>query len=426
MSTQIPVGEHSAPPDIPILARQVSDNSVQADQISILDLATMVVQRRRFVLWTAGIIAIIAAAVALLLPNWYTANVSLLPPQQSSSLSAALASQLGSLGSLASMAGGGLGIKNPNDMYVAMLQSRTVEDAMIQRFGLVQQYRTRNLTDTRKVFERHAKVDGSQKDGLIHISFEDRNANRAATLANAYVDEFRDLSKHLAISEASQRRMFLEQQLAQSKDNLARAEENLKETEQKTGLIQLDNQARALIESAAALRAQVAAKEVQIQSLRTFATDENSQLVQAQQELESLQAQLAKLGGNGQDTDASFLVPKGRVPEAGLEYVRKLREVKYYEAIFEILARQFEAAKLDEAKQGAVIQVVDAAVPPDKKSFPMRSMMVLIAGAAGLLLGSFIVVTQSVFRSMLADAQTGPGLRRFLQAFRRNSSRAYE
>ncbi|WP_239461992.1 GNVR domain-containing protein [Occallatibacter savannae] len=290
---------------------------------------------------------------------------------------------------------------------------------MIQRFGLLERYRSHNFTDARKAFERHAKVDGSGKDGLIHISFEDRDATRAATMANAYVDEFRELSKHLAITEASQRRAFLEQQLLQAKDNLASAEESLKDTEQKTGLIQLDNQARALIETAAGLRAQIVAKEVQIQSMRTFATDENSQLVQANQELQSLRAQLAKLGGNGDNVDASLLVPKGRVPQAGLEYVRKLRDVKYYEAIFEILARQFEAAKLDEARQGAVIQVIDAAVPPDKKSFPMRTIMVLCSVVIGFLLGSFIVVARGIFDSILASSESGPGLRRFLAAFHR-------
>ncbi len=143
----------------------------------------------------------------------------------------------------------------------------------------------------------------------------------------------------------------------------------MKETEQKTGLIQLDSQARALIESAATLRAQIAAKEVQIQGMQTYATGENAQLIEAEQELAGLRAQLAKMGGTGDNPD-SIIVPKGQMTTAGLEYVRRLRDVKYYEAIFDILARQFELAKLDEAKEGAIIQVVDPAIPPDKKSSP--------------------------------------------------------
>ncbi len=206
----------------------------------------------------------------------------------------------------------------------------------------------------------------------------------------------------MAITEASQRRLFFERQLEEAKNNLAASEESLKTTEQTTGLIQLDSQARALIESAAALRAQIAAKEVQIQSLQTFATSENSQIVRAEQELASLRAQLARLGGSETGGD-ELMVPKGKVPEAGLEYVRKLRDVKYYETIFGIIARQFEVAKLDEAKQGAIIQVVDSAVPPDKRSFPKRTLIVLGATAFGFFAGCFLAFYQNGLERMKKD-----------------------
>ena len=395
MATQISSSEPQAP------SHQLPEHQSKGDapknetEISILELLTILAERKRVVIRTTAIFAVAAIVISLLLPKWYTATVTLLPPQQNSSLSAAMASQLGNLGGLASLAGGSLGLKNPNDMFVGMLKSRTVEDAMIQKFGLMHEYHERYLSDARKAFERHVTVDGSSKDGLIHISVEARDPNRAAELANNYVDQFRRLSEHLAITEASQRRLFFEQQLEQAKDNLATAEESLKQTEQQTGLIQLDSQARALIESAASLRAQIAAKEVQVQSMRTFATSENAQLVQAEQELESLRAQLAKLGGSEEGADAGLLVPKGKVPAAGLEYIRKLRDVKYYETIFDILARQFEAAKLDEAKQGSVIQVVDPAIPPDKKSFPRRALIVIVATTLGLLMGILLALAQA-------------------------------
>src|SRR3569833_3242555 len=177
-------------------------------------------------------------------------------------------------------------------MYVAMFRSRSVEDAMIQRFGLQQEYHVRYMADARKEFERHASVDANGKDGMLHIEVVFCDPQRAAVLANGYVEAFRHLSEHLAITEASQRRLFFEQQLQTAKDNLAQAEEALKKTQQQTGLIQLASPARALIESAAPLRAQIAAKVVQIHSLQTFATDQNSQLVQAQRELDSLREQL--------------------------------------------------------------------------------------------------------------------------------------
>lgn len=393
------------------------------DEISLIELLTIIAERKKVVLWMTGLFAVLSIIVSFLLPNWYTAKVTLLPPQQNSSLSSAMSSQLGSLGGLASLAGGGLGLKNPNDMFVGMLKSRTVEDAMIQKFGLIQEYHKRYLSDARSTFERHVTVDGSGKDGLIHISIEARDPNRAAELANNYVDQFRNLSEHLAITEASQRRLFFERQLEQAKDNLASAEESLKQTEQQTGLIQLDSQARALIESAASLRAQIAAKEVQIQSMRTFATNENAQLVQAEQELDSLRAQLAKLGGSDESADSGLLVPKGKVPGAGLEYVRKLREVKYYETIFEILARQFEAAKLDEAKQGAVIQVIDPAIPPDKKSFPKRSIIILIGTLAGFLLGVLTTLIQASIRQIEENSEISAKFTRLRTAFATNRRR---
>src|SRR6185437_8967246 len=243
-------------------------------------------------------------------------------------------------------------------------------------------------SDARHEFENYARVDGSGKDGLIRISIEDRDAKRAAELANGYVDQFRSLSEHMAITEASQRRLFFQQQLEEAKENLANAEEALKQTEQKTGLIQVDAQARALIES-----------------LKTFATGENSQLIQSQKELDALRAQLAKLSGS-KDLDEGLIIPKGQVPTAGLDYVRKLRDVKYYETVFNILARQFEIAKVDEAKQGSLIQVVDVATIPDKRSFPNRTLIVLGSVLAGFFVGIVVALLQTVSQRLMSEPRT--------------------
>jgi len=369
-------------------------------EISLLDLLIVIAERKQTIFFTAVACAVIAALVSLILPNRFTAKSTLLPPQQNTSMSSVLG-QLGNLGGMASL---GLG-KNPNDLYVGMLKSRTVEDAMVEHFGLMQEYHARNLTQARNALEANTTIDGNGKDGLLRLSVEAGTPARAAQLTNGYVDQFRYFSQHMAVTEASQRRLFFEQQLEQAKDNLANAEEALKVTEQKTGLIQLDSQTHALIESAVSLRAQIAAKEVQIQSLRTYATGENAQLVQAQQELDELKAQLAKLGGTNAGSDtAGLIVPRGQVPQAGLEYVRKFRDVKYYETIFDILARQFEMAKLDEAKEGGPIQVVDVAVPPDVHSSPKRTIMVI----AAFILGCFLGVTWVLLQSGLEHAEQNP------------------
>jgi uncharacterized protein involved in exopolysaccharide biosynthesis len=411
MATDTPVSEvqeHAAPlPD----AYAASHATGPEDEISLLDLLIVLAERKRTIFWVTLGFAIVSIVVSLILPKQYTATVILLPPQQNSSLSAQLASQFGSLGGMAALAAGGGGLlKNPNDMYVAMFKSRTVEDAMVQHFGLMQEYHKRYLSDARKKFEHYAAVDGSGKDGLIHISVEDWDPRRAAELANGYVEQFRDLSRSLAFTEAQQRGLFFGKQLEEAKNNLADAEEALAATEQKTGVIQLDSQARALIESAAALRAQIVAKEVQIQGMQTYATGENAQLVEAQQELESMRAQLAKLGGSEANPSGGLLPSKVQMTSAGMDYVRKLRDVKYYETIFEILARQFELAKLDEAKEGAIIQVVDRAIPPDKKSFPKRALIVVGFTVLGFFFGVFAALLQAALQHMNGDPETSPKL----------------
>ncbi|HWE84008.1 MAG TPA: GNVR domain-containing protein [Terracidiphilus sp.] len=403
--------------------RLKSESSPSKDnEVSVLDVLMVFAQRKRAILWITAVFAIGSVIISLLLPRRYTATVTLLPPQQNSSMASALAAQLGNLSGMAALTGGSLG-KNPNDMYVGMLRGRTVEDGMVTHFGLMQEYHAHFLSEARKKFEHYASVDGAAKDGMLHIAVVDPDPKRAAELANGYVQEFRDLSEHLAITEASQRRTFFERQLEQEKDKLADAEEALKKTEQQTGLIQLDSQAKALIETAASLRAQITAKQVQIESMETYATNQNSQVVQAEQELESLRAQLAKLGGS-EAGEESLIVPKGRVPEAGLEYVRKLRDVKYHETVFDILARQFEIAKLDEAKEGSVIQVVDAAVPPDKPSFPRKTVIVLGATGVGFIVAIFIALLQAGYERMTQNPETAVKIGMLRRALNWNKPRA--
>jgi uncharacterized protein involved in exopolysaccharide biosynthesis len=347
-------------------------------EFATLDFLIILAHHKRFILrFTLGA-AVLVAIVSLLIPNWYTATTVVLPPSQSSSMSSALLSQLSGgagAGALASLAGGSLGIKNTGDMYVSFFRSRTVEDAVVQRFGLTTRYRAKKMSDARKDLEKHSTVLLGTKDGLIRVTVEDRDPKLAAEIANGYVDEFKKLSATLAVTEASQRRLFFQQQLLEARGNLTTAEEAMKSTEHSTGVLQIDSQAKSLIESAATLRGQAVAKEVQIQGMRSFATEDNPDLVMAKRQLSELQAQLGKLAG--QDTD-QFIVPKGKAPEAAMEYLRKLRDVKYSEAVFELIAKQFEMAKLDEARQGAVIQVADVAVPPDRKSYPFRTLIVML------------------------------------------------
>lgn len=389
-----------------------------AQEVHVLDLLIILARRRKFILWFTFGVAVLTAITVLLIPNKYTASTVVLPPSQNSSMSSALLGQLGGSGALASMAGASLGIKNPGDMYVALFRSQTVEDALIQRFGLMSRYSSKRISDARTAFEDRSTVVLGAKDGLIRISVTDRDPQLAADFANGYVDEFRKLSANLAVTEAAQRRMFFQHQLFEANQNLAAAEEAMKQTQQSTGILQLDSQARSLIESAAILRGQIAAKEVELQAMKSYATADNPQMVIAEQQLAGLKGQLAKLAGTGADSRGDLMVPKGSIPAAGMEYLNKLRDVKYYETVEELIAKQFEMAKLDEAREGAIIQVVDTARPPDKKSSPKRALSVLLSILIGFLIAcGWSVVSEGVRKltSDPAEAQRFDTLRRAFQ-----------
>lgn len=358
-------------------------------EISLLDLVIVLARHRKRILAGTLIAAVIGVILSLVLPKRYTAKTAILPPQQSSSSTGeAVIGQLSQMGALSSFSSSGpLGLKNPNDLQVAMLRSRTVEDAMIDRFDLMHLYKLKYRVNAEKKLEKNVDIDSGSKDGIIRISVQDKDPHRAAEMANGYVDEFRKFSATLAVTEASRRRVFFEQQLEQAKNNLANAEEDLKRTEQETGLIEVQGQTRSAVESVARLRAQIAAKEIELSALRSFGTDQNPQVQTAEDQLAALREEQQKLGSSSDESLNGLLIPKGKVmQEASLEYIRKLRDVKYYQTIFDLIARQYEAAKVDEAREGAGVQVVDRALAPELPSSPKIILMVPGAILLGLVL----------------------------------------
>lgn len=367
-------------------------------------------KRKSFILIFAGSVAVLSIVISLFLKNNYTANSKILPPQQTQSMSTT--AMLNQLGPLAALAGSSLGLHNPSDIYVSMLRSRTVEDSLVSRFDLMKVYKSKRRGDALRSLEDHALIQ-SGKDGVISISVEDHDPNRAAEMANAYVEELEKLTKVLAVTEAGKRRIFFEHEVQLAMDDLSKSELALKQTQEKTGLIMLDPQARAIIDEVTSLRAQIAAEEVEIQEMRSFATQENPELLRAEQELAAMQAQLQKLE-RGQGNRFAADVPIENVPTAGLEYLRKLRDVKYHEALFELLAKQYEAAKIDEARDSLLVQQLDKAIPPDRKSGPYRALIVLGSTFFALLLAVVIAFA----RERLEQAREDPQFAARLQLFR--------
>jgi tyrosine-protein kinase Etk/Wzc len=355
-----------------LMTTQYSRDEPVESEINLLDLAITLAKHKKLILGAPLLVAIVTAVLTSFSPDIYTADTQLLPPQQQSSASAML-SQLGA----SSGKGLATGVKNPNDIYIAMLKSRTLRDNMIQRFQLQKIYKTNTPGATRAALAGVTTVVLG-KDGLITVQVDDKSPQRAAILANGYAETLQQMTQVIAVTDASKSRLFFEKQMQQAKESLINAETALKHLQEKTGIIQLDAQAGLIISTGAGLKAQIAMKEVELGAIRTFATGNNPEYIRAQQVLAGLREQLAKV--------ETGTVTTSKVPETGLEYIRKVRDLKYAETIYEMLAKQFEMAKIDEAKESSVIQVLDKAVVPEQKSKPKRSTTVLIAGVvAGVL-----------------------------------------
>ena len=348
---------------------------------------------RRLIAYGVVAAALITSIITLLVPVTYTASTVILTPQTMPSSAAALLGELSSLGSLASL-GGDNQFKSPSDTFLGVLSSRSVADELIQRFDLQHVYRKRTLVDTRKSLANHTRIEVT-RGWLIRISVEDHDVNRAAQLANGYVDALYRVNRQLALTTGSQKRLFLEQQLDAERVLLGQAEESFQKIQQNTGMIQLAGQTEITLRSIAQLRATISAKEIEMQMLRTTATEQNIRLQQMENEVGALKEQLAKAESSSSGGNDDYLIPAGRIPQTGLDYLRGARELRYHEALFEMLAKQYEAARLEEAKSPPLIQVIDKAIALDKKSWPPRVLLVMMAGlVATFVLCSWVFLAE--------------------------------
>ncbi len=280
-----------------------------------------------------------------------------------------------------------------------MLGSRTVGDNLVQRFNLMEIYKADFKSDARKALKKATTITNG-RDGIIVIDVDDKNPERASLLANGYVQELQKLTESLAITEASKRRLFLEKRLGESKKALYESELALKEIQEKTGLIKLDGQAQATITAIAMIKSQIASKEVALAAMRTFATADNPLYIQNRQEINGLRAQLEKVERGSNQGNGDISISTEKLPGLGMEYIRKVRDVKYNELLFENLAKQFEIARIDEARDSSMIQVLDDAVIPDRKSKPTRSILVMIF----LMLGGIVGLVWAFSKEALAQA----------------------
>lgn len=378
--------------------------AVHRTEVDILDVLLVFTRQRRFLLFFVLSGAVLGLVVALALPQYFEGRTSIIPPQNSQSTGSLMAGQLSAMAGVSPRE---LGLKSPNDMYMALLRSETVANNLISRFGLMRIFRVSYLADARARLWKLSSIS-SGKDGVITVAVQDRDPNRAAALANGYVEELRALNHRLALTEAGQRRLFFERQLEATKDSLVKAEQALADTEKRSAVIELGAHAKALVEQIAVVRGKLATKEVEIQGMRSYAASGNPDLRLAQQEAGALRTELERLErGSGDGASGSTEKMSG----TAVEYGRRFRELKYQETMFELLARQYEAAKLDEAREGSEIQVIDPAVPPEKRAWPPR---LLIVSGCALFAGFFscaIVLFEGSFQRALAEPGRMPKIK---------------
>lgn len=298
----------------------------------------------------------------------FTARTTVLPPQSSQG---SAASALASLGSLATLAGG-TGLRTPADQYVALMQSAAVADKIIEQFTLLEAYEVKYKSDARKILEGVVRISLGKKDGLITIEVDDKDPARAANIANQHVTELRKLLGTLAVTEAQQRRLFFEQQLARTKTDLQKAQAALQASGFNAGALR--SEPRAAAEGYARLKAETTAAEIRLQALRRTFSDNAPELAQLTSTVGALRAQLSAAEVNS-------------TADINSDYVSKYREFKYQETLFELFSRQFEAARIDESREGALVQVIDPATTPERRSKPRRSVV-----AVGTTLVSFVVL----------------------------------
>jgi tyrosine-protein kinase Etk/Wzc len=393
------------------------DSDVQIQQpideeeggLGLIDIIVAIGEEKWVIFWIAFICTVAGLGYSLSMTNIYTARTTILLPQQGQS---SPVGALASLGGLAGLAGGSLGMKSSDEMYIAFMNSATIQNGIIERFKLQSVYNQKKLVDARDMLSAHVRITSDKKAAIVTIEVNDKSPEFAAQLANSYVDELRKMLERLAVTDAQQRRLFFEKLIVRTKEALGNAELKFKNAQETSGIISLEGQATSAIKASAELRAQIALREVQIQAASSYATPQNADMQRLAAELSGLRTQLDKLEKGTNHN------PRADKSENALANLRAFREVKYQEAILETLIKQYELARVDEAKEGPLIQQIDIATPPEYKSKPKRSTITIFAAMVGLMLGLGIVFIRRGLKKANSDPVFAETLKTIWNAWR--------
>jgi uncharacterized protein involved in exopolysaccharide biosynthesis len=325
--------------------------------------------------------------VAFLIPARYKSTARLMPPDnnQSASSLAAVAAMVSGSSSLGGMANDVLGLKSTSDIFVGIVNSRTVQDKLIQEFDLKKLYWDRTIEDARDDLMAHTDVAVDRKSQIIEITVTDKSPQRAAAMAQAYVQELNHLVAELSTSSARRERIFLEDRLKGVNNDLESAEKEFSQFASKNTAIDIKEQGKAMVEAAAALQGELIAAQSEYQGLKEIYTDSNVRVRSIKGRINELQHQLEKLSGKGESDSnltpqpSDSLYPSIRkLPLLGVMFADLFRRTKVQEAVFETLTKQFELAKVQEAKEIPTVKVLDMPVVPDKRAFPPRILIIIL------------------------------------------------
>lgn len=376
----------------------------QLQEVHLLDYAVVLARHSRKIIYTTLIVSLLTLVAVFLLPKKYTAVARLIPPQQNLTLSGQLLEGLGGtmvpgrggLGSLGGFAESLLGLKTPGDFFVGLLQSDTISDRIIERFNLREEFGVTFIEDARASLEKMAKIQAT-KYGLITVEVTHQQPARAAEMANAFLEELSRLLHEMADQEAAERLAFLERERREASVRLAKAEEELRRFRENNSLMLPDAQTRGMLEYVAQLKAAIDSREVELQVFRERATPYNYQVKQLEAELKALQEKLrqAEEPVTGGDNASRVMIAMGKMPSLGLEYLRLFREVKYQEGLYWVFTKLAEIARLDHTRQAMVLQVVDRAKVPEKKSRPKRLLiLMMVTGFTFLFMVVYVFVRE--------------------------------
>jgi tyrosine-protein kinase Etk/Wzc len=387
-------------------------------EIDLLELALAFLKRKKFIFGGTLAFTIVAIVAFLVVSPMYEAYSILMPPQQSAaSMSAQLMTAVG--GTLGGLIGGGTA--TTGELYVGLLKSPAILDPIIDEFDLMHRYNLDTRVETRKMLSEEiltAVVD-AENGGIISVTVQDTDPQRAAAISNAFVTKLTKLFDRVSDSEAGRRRIFFEGELRKAHDALGNAEDQFRSFQEASGVIKMDDQSSALLQGIASLRAQIAAKEVQMQVMRTYATDSNPDLKKADEEVHALKEQLKKLEEKEKNHLGDTTITTGQIPGLGTEYLRIIREFKFRQDLYELLIKQYEGARLDEARESGQVQVVSAATPPDRKAKPKMIWVLVLSLVPGFILFTLWGFAYEFLEKVRQNPKNETGLAQFRNLLRR-------